>query len=385
MHILLMAPQPFFQPRGTPIAVDLLVKTLSSLGHTVDLLVFHEGEDRSYPGVALHRIKPPAWVRGIRPGLSLKKLVCDAYLLSAAERIISAHRPDSIHAVEESVFVARILHGRHGIPYVYDMDSSMPDQIVEKRPELCFLLSLFHALMRWAVGRAEQVAPVCDALAETAKTRYRAQRITLLRDVSMSTGAGATPIGLRQLLGLQGCVFMYIGNLEDYQGIDLLLEAFAVAREPSSLVVVGGATGDIQRYRDMADGLGLRDRVHFLGPRPLEQIGAHMAEADVLVSPRIKGTNTPMKLYSYLDSGRAVLATRLLTHTQVLDEAVAALAEPDPRDFAAAMDRLARDPVLREQLGQRGRAIIQERYTPAVFAASVAALYGSAASTPGCP
>ena len=42
--------------------------------------------------------------------------------------------------------------------------------------------------------------------------------------------------------------------------------------------------------------------------------------ADVLVSPRLKGLNTPMKIYSYLDSGSAVLATRLRTHTQVLDD-----------------------------------------------------------------
>ena len=45
MRILLMAPQPFYIERGTPIAVKLLARALCSAGHTVDLLTYHEGED----------------------------------------------------------------------------------------------------------------------------------------------------------------------------------------------------------------------------------------------------------------------------------------------------------------------------------------------------
>ena len=62
-----------------------------------------------------------------------------------------------------------------------------------------------------------------------------------------------------------------------------------------------------------------------------------MAQADVLVSPRTKGANTPMKVYSYLDSGVAVLATRLPTHTQVMNDETALLAEPTPEDFSSVV------------------------------------------------
>ena len=55
-----------------------------------------------------------------------------------------------------------------------------------------------------------------------------------------------------------------------------------------------------------------------------------LAQADVLVSPRTRGNNTPMKIYSYLDAGRAVLATDLPTHTQVLTPECARLAPADP-------------------------------------------------------
>ena len=70
---------------------------------------------------------------------------------------------------------------------------------------------------------------------------------------------------------------------------------------------------DVIKYRDLSSSLGIDTRVHLVGQRPVGQIGHYMAQADVLVSPRIQGLNTPMKVYSYLDSGVAVLATRLST------------------------------------------------------------------------
>src|SRR5207302_10840226 len=56
--------------------------------------------------------------------------------------------------------------------------------------------------------------------------------------------------------------------------------------------------------------------------------------ADLLVSPRSRGTNTPLKIYQYLRSGRATVATRLLTHTQVLSDETAILTGATAREFA---------------------------------------------------
>jgi glycosyltransferase involved in cell wall biosynthesis len=86
--------------------------------------------------------------------------------------------------------------------------------------------------------------------------------------------------------------------------------------------------------------------------------------ADVLVSPRLKGLNTPMKIYSYLDSGTAVLATRLRTHTQVLDDRTAYLVEPDPEALGDGLAELLTDPVLRERLASQAKAYVQQEFTP---------------------
>jgi glycosyltransferase involved in cell wall biosynthesis len=84
----------------------------------------------------------------------------------------------------------------------------------------------------------------------------------------------------------------------------------------------------------------------------------------VLVSPRLKGLNTPMKIYSYLDSGTAVLATRVRTHTQVLNDENAYLVEPEPLALGGGLADLLSDASLRERLARQAKAYVQREFTP---------------------
>ena len=381
MRVLLLAPEPFYQERGTPIAVSLILRALSARGDQVDALVYHEGAEVSYPGVTIHRLPRIPFVRGVRPGFSLKKLVCDAVFWVAAVRLaLRRPRHDVIHAVEESVFIARFIRALTGTPYLYDMDSFMSDQMTDRYPAL----RLLRGGMRWiegrAIGQAEVVVPVCDALADVA-TRYRARAITVLRDISLLSEGQAAPAGqptVRETLGVEGPLVMYVGNLERYQGIDLLLESFAIAhrRVPQArLVVIGGPPAAIESYTQQARQMGLDGMVRFVGPRPVAALRRYLEAADVLVSPRLAGGNTPMKIYSYLDAGRAVLATKLPTHTQVLTDEVALLADPTPPAMADGLVRLLKEPELRRRLGRAGQALVAQRHTYSVFQRTLQDLY----------
>ena len=62
-----------------------------------------------------------------------------------------------------------------------------------------------------------------------------------------------------------------------------------------------------------------------------------MRSADALLSPRTEGTNTPLKIYQQLASGIPLVATNIYSHTQVLNDNVAFLADPDPESFGAVM------------------------------------------------
>jgi glycosyltransferase involved in cell wall biosynthesis len=206
---------------------------------------------------------------------------------------------------------------------------------------------------------------VCRALEDIARSHSPAHPVARVEDSSLlEDGLSIVREPLPEA-ARRGPIAMYVGNLERYQGIDLLLEGFqrALREEPNAqLVLVGGTPQAIAAYRARAEELDIAANVHFLGPRPVSMLGNYLRQADVLVSPRIRGVNTPMKLYSYLDSGVPVLATRLPTHTQVIDDSVAVLADPVPDAVGTGLVALFRDPIARAELGARGRRLARREF-----------------------
>ncbi len=378
MKILFLSPQPFYQERGTAIAIDLLLKSLSDRGDEVDLLTFHDGEDRSYPNVRISRIQPYPAPDAIKPGFSIKKVYCDLFLFRDAIRMLRKDRYDLIHAVEESSFLAMVLGRFFRVPYVFDMDSSMATQMLDRFS----WMGIFGGLVRWLetlpMRRAIAVVPMCEDLAIYAR-QYCEGVVHVLRDVSLlADKATDTTEGLRSELSINGPMLMYVGNLEEYQGIDLLLESFAAltdAHANAELVIIGGSDKDIDKYRSKASALGIDSRVHLVGPRPVAALGDYLAQSDLLVSPRVHGTNTPMKVYSYLDSGVAVLATALPTHTQVMTESEAALVTPDASAMAAKIAELLDDDEQRRQLAENAKSLIRRDHSWEAFRNSVFDLY----------
>lgn len=370
----MLAPQPFYVERGTPLATDLLLRELSDCGHGVDLVTYHLGIDRDYPRLRIFRVKPWPRPAAMPVGFSLAKLYCDIFLVRTAATLLRKGSYDLVYAVEEAVFLALWLRWRFKVPYVCDMDSWMPTQLTDKFPWLKPALPVLDSIEGVAIKKATMVVPMCDALAKKA-AKYRAHGIYVLRDVSLRREcAPETVENLRASLNLGGKVVMYIGNLEAYQGIDLLLESFAkmcVNGRAVDLVVIGGQPHDIRRYTARAAALGIGTHAHFVGPRSVDAIGAYMAQADVLVSPRIAGTNTPMKIYSYMDSGRAVLATDLVTHTQVLDRTTAALAAPESTAFGSALAQLLDHPEECQRLAENARSLVAARHSLAAFHTAV--------------
>jgi len=377
MKVLLLAPQPFFEDRGTPIAVDLVLRVLSEEGHEVHVLTYHLGSDRSYPGITIHRIPRLPFIRNVRPGFSWEKVICDIFLSFQALYLLIAKRPRMLHALEETSILAWSFRLVFRVPYLYDMDSSFADQLVEKYPSLARFLGMFRWFEGLAVRGAEVVVPVCPALAEIAQ-RYDPKQVVLLPDISLLTTQFELSSASEELRGVPRVRFMYVGNLERYQGIDLVLEAMSTGAGNGyrmSLAVIGGTDLLIDAYRKKCTELGIHDQVKFLGPKPVTTLGTWLEQADVLLSPRIKGVNTPMKIYSYLDSGKPVLATRLPTHTQVLTDEFACLADPDSGSWADAMIMLAQNKSERDRLGAAGKAYAQKHHSFEAFRTTLSTLY----------
>lgn len=395
MKILFLAPQPFFQERGTPIAVRLAIQVLAQRGKQddgreglkdeIDLLTYHEGEKVEIPGMTLWRIWAPAFIKNVGPGISFKKLICDFIFLFTALSLVArakGKRYDLVHAVEESVFVAMLIKLIWGIPYIYDMDSSLALQLTEK---WWFLRPLYPALSffeRHAIKNAMAVVPVCDALAVLAQD-HGSKDTQILRDISLIDTPNVARIGpnlLKQEIGVasSSSVVLYIGNLEPYQGVDLLIDSFAKIKDEvldSHLVIIGGSDQHIAQAKARVASLNANSRIHLVGRKPLTKLGEYLSFGDILASPRVRGNNTPMKIYSYLHSGIPIIATELPTHTQVLTQEVAVLCKPTVKEFSVGLLALLRDRALQQRIGTNAKNLAEERYTLKVFAQGLNELY----------
>ena len=382
LRVLLVAPQPFFQERGTPIAVKQLATTLCAAGYEVDLLTYHEGSDIEIPGLRIVRAARPPGVSGVPIGPSWKKLVCDVSLSVRLARLLATNHYDVVHAVEESIFPAAFFNLFARKQLVYDMDSLMSEQIVEKWRAFRLLAPLLRGFERLAMRRADWVLPVCEDLADKVRPHVPPARVVVLPDAPLPEPTSTVAVeNLRDYVGDDDLIALYVGNLEGYQGVELMLEA--MARIPVgarvSLIVIGGLPHQISRETARAEALGIAEHVRFLGPRPLAALKRYLEQADILLSPRLHGGNTPLKLYSYMNAAKPILATRIRSHTQVLDDRCALLCHPDAAALACGLTILVEDPALRTELGNAAAKRVEAAFTPQAYRAKLLGAYSRVA------
>ncbi|MEO1470373.1 MAG: glycosyltransferase family 4 protein [Pseudomonadota bacterium] len=366
-RILVLAPQPFFTQRGTPIAVRLMLETLAARGDRIDVIVYPDGEDIEIEGCRISRVPALPGLTGIGPGFSLRKLAADIVMAPMALARLITRRYDFVIAVEEAAYIAMIFSKLTGVPYIADVDSSIPEQIDDKYG----LSPRMRGALTWVETRATRNAigalTCCKALNDLVRAQAPDLPVQTVEDITMlEPEDGRDP---PEDARFEAPTIMYVGNLEPYQGVDLLMEGLAGLAPgiAADLVVIGGRAEHIEAAKARAGELGIADRTHFLGPRPVEHLGRYLRAADIVASPRTQGRNTPMKVYSYLDSGRPLIATRLYTHTQVLDDTIAMLVEPTPEGMADGLTRLLEDPGLRTRMAEAAQTRVQAEFSRAGY------------------
>jgi glycosyltransferase involved in cell wall biosynthesis len=371
MHILMIAPEPFFEPRGTAFSEYHRIRALTDLGHTVDLVTYPFGEDRPMPGLRVFRCMRPPFLHSIGIGPSFAKIPLDISLGFTAFARAMRGRYDAVHSHEEGIAIGIVLAALLRVPHLYDMHSSLPQQLTN----FAFTRSrvirwCFEVLERFVVRHSRVVIVICPELKTTVQAIDQDVPCVLIENAPGSSEdepAGTTG-DLRALLGLAPSqpVVLYTGTFEAYQGLDLLLDSFArvVKERPDArLVLAGGHPAQIEAMRTEAASRGIADAVVFAGQRPSSEIPLYLRMADVLVSPRSTGTNTPLKIYQYLRSETPIVATRLLTHTQVLGDDTAILTPATPEGFAEGILSAVRDPAGGSALAARARHLADTKYS----------------------
>ncbi len=391
LRLLMLAPEPFFEPRGTPFSEFHRIKALGELGHHVDLVTYPIGRDVELPNLRIFRGPKPPFVNAVPIGPSATKVLLDGLMLFTIARRALAGGYDAIHSHEEMGLVGVWLAKWLGIPHLYDMHSSLPQQLSNfKFSGSSALRAVFDAAETQMVGKSDVVITICQELQDTVAAMGHGDRAILIENVmggDVEEPPTLTVARLRERWGIpaDAPIVLYTGTFEAYQGLEMLIEAAALLQRShpdARVLIVGGDALQVEAAARLAAERGAAN-VIFTGQQPAREIPAFVAAATVLASPRIRGTNTPLKIYSYLRSGTPIVATELLTHTQVLTPAVARLVRPEPGPFAAALAQLLDDPEARRTLAASAKRLSDERYSRAVYLRRTAEAVGRLAIREG--
>lgn len=371
MNILMIAPQPFFQPRGTPFSVLHRIKALSILGHHVDLLTYHIGNNVPIQNMTIHRTVTIPFIKNIEIGPSIRKIFCDFFLFFKAIKFLSRNKYDVLHTHEEAGYMAIVLKPLFQIPYIYDMHSSLPQQIKNfNRAHYKPFIKLFKWLEKLTTNNADGIITICSSLQQVVESISPDKNSLLIENVADNSivfgDSGFIDVKKKYNIPSDKKVILYTGTFEKYQGIELLIYSGSYLfkkHDDIIFVLVGGKQDQIEKRKQLTKDYAIEERIIFTGTVHPREIDCFYKISHILASPRIEGTHSPIKIYSYLRSGKPIVATSLYTHTQVLNEKVAILADPDPLKFAGAISKLLNDEKLRNHIVFEAKKLAEEKYS----------------------
>jgi glycosyltransferase involved in cell wall biosynthesis len=356
--VLLVTPQPFYEDRGTPIAVAHTARALGELGYTVDLLAFPFGRHIELPHVNTHRCGNPLGLETVPIGFSWQKCALDASLIRSFEHLLKSRRYDIVHAVEEAAYIASRICHRAGRRFIYDMASSIPAELSCK-PLLRSGVAqrLLRSVESSVIKRAAHV--ICSSgLGETVRGHSHDTPTAEWRFPAVSGTADAalmSDIRMTQQISPADKVVVYSGNFARYQGMDLLFAGFeqALGEDPDLLLMCVGASESDRRSWMKALSPETAARVRIVPRCRRSEVPSFLALASCLVSLRPLSQNLPLKVFEYMGSGKPIVATRGPAHEPVLSARRAFLCDPTAASVAENILKVVQSP-------QRARAIAFE-------------------------
>jgi glycosyltransferase involved in cell wall biosynthesis len=364
-RILLVTPQPFYEDRGTPIAVRYVAQALSELGAYVDILAFPVGRSVRIPRVNIIRCANPLRLKRVPIGFSWRKIVLDASLWQAFRQLVNSGKYHIVHAVEDAAYMAAAICPPAGQPFIYDMASAIP---VELKRNALFASRLIQRLLSAAEKRVISTASrvVCSSgLAGYVSDQVPEARVREWQYPAYAERVdGYRALELRRELGIRTNqrVILYSGNFAAYQGIELLLQAFQRARKtrPELALVCVGATD--KEFAERSEASAADGQVFVLPRQPRRQIPVYMELADFLVLPRVAADNVPLKLFDYMASGTPIIATRGPAHEPLLDESRAFMSEPTVEALSATLVDACASRRRSEALARAARSYATENF-----------------------
>lgn len=319
-------------------------------------------------GVKIFRVWNPFRIKNIPVGPSFKKMFFDLLILFKGLKLIHKNHFSVIHGIEDAGIIALVLARISWTKVIYEKHS---DAFSYKRTWLLNqFLSLYSVLERVVVKHSDGVICTGPAMTEQVLKLNTNNRVFDIFDLP-SVIADANPDEVEKSRselqqGREEVVLTFVGSFASYQGVDLLMDAILITLKSMStvrFVIIGEHKLKIDAWKHCFQKNGVIDKVTFLGLLSPEQISVVLSASDILISPRVRGANSPLKLLDYMKSGKCIIATNIPANKQILKAETALFVNPDPHSLAAGIKDMVMKERKREILGQNARRHYASNYS----------------------
>lgn len=322
----MLAPTPYFADRGCHVRIYEEARALTELGHEVCIVTYHHGRDM--PGVRVVRIPQIPWYNKLEAGPSWHKPYLDILLLLKAYSTARSFRPDIIHAhLHEGALIGYLLKCMLRLPLLFDYQGSLSGESLNHG----FLRekSLLHRLF---IGIESGINRFADAIITSSGAGRRelisdfgipSEKIrTLIDGVDAEIFRPCSRLQARRELGISedAKVVVYLGLFNQYQGIDLLLDAIPFVRDkvPGVHFLLMGFPDE--EYRRKASRMGIDGVITFTGRVPYQSAPLFLSAGDLAVSPKLARTEANGKLFNYMACSLPTVAFENVTNREILGE-----------------------------------------------------------------
>lgn len=362
-NIAIVAACPFPCARGTPVRVARAAEALSELGHSVHVVTYNlsdPGLEIAQERFKIHRIPRIPFYRDLSPGPTLTKLaLLDLLLLFKLNSVLGRHEIDFIYAHHyEALIVALAVRAVKRCPLIYDahtiLENELPNYVSGP------VKPVLRKVGKWIDGylpqRADHIVAVTPEIVD---------RLAAYFDIRNKVTVIGNGLELAHFMACRWTpesddtarkVLIFTGNLAAYQGIELMLEAFALLRQRRNDILLRIVTNDDFRpYAHLAGKLGIENDIE-IASSEFGALPGEIARASVAINPRLSMDGIPQKLLNYMAVGVPIVSFAGSARSVVDNENGLVIPDGDTVMFADALDKLLNDQGVARKLSIAARS-----------------------------
>lgn len=323
---------------------------------------YHIGNE--IDNILTYRILDIPWYRKLSAGPSIHKFYLDILLILRTISAVKTFKPDIIYAhLHEGAFLGKIIANIFNLPLIFDYQGSLTQEIVDHN----FIKQngVSYRIFRFIENYIDKSADLIFASSTVSAEKLRDSSISVPVFV-LDDGVDShvfRPIDDPDIdLELPGdaLTIVYLGLLNTYQGIDVMLEAIKILaeyREKFHFLIMGYP--NVEYYRQLAKEKNIDSFITFTGRIPYTESAMYLSLGDIAISPKISRTEANGKLLNYMACGLPTIAFDSLINRQILGEYGIYAEWNNPESLARSIMDLADNPNQRNYLSHhlRERAV----------------------------